>query len=172
MVGEIRDRETPEPPRGSLTGHLVLSTLHRAARRVVWRLLEMGVEPYLLASSVLGIVAQRLVRKNLPRRAVPRINTPPALRAMFREGDADVIYRGAGCDDCRGTGFRGRVALFELMRMSDDLRRADSRRRARSAAARAGAARRHAHAPRRVHAAGGRGETTLEEVLRVTQERK
>ena len=173
MVGEIRDRETLETAiEASLTGHLVLSTLHtNSAVATISRLLEMGLERYLLASSVLGIVAQRLVRK-ICRTCRTQIATPPALRAMFREGDTDAIYRGAGCDDCRGTGFRGRLGLFELMRMSDELRElilgSAPDQKLLEEARRGGMRTLREECMTLV----AKGETTLEEVLRVTQERK
>ena len=173
MVGEIRDGETLETAiEASLTGHLVLSTLHtNSAVATVARLLEMGLERYLLASSVLGIVAQRLVRR-ICRTCRTQVASPTALRAMFRDGDTDTIYRGAGCDDCRGSGFRGRTGLFELLRMTDSIRdlileRAPDSRLLEEA-------RRNGMTTLREEclALVAKGETTLEEVLRVTQERK
>jgi type IV pilus assembly protein PilB len=173
MVGEIRDRETLDTAiEASLTGHLVLSTLHtNSAVATVSRLLEMGLERYLLASSVLGIVAQRLVRK-ICRTCRTEASTPSALRAMFREGDTTTIYRGAGCDDCRGTGFRGRVGLFELLRISEEIRESILGRA--PDAKLLEDARRDGMRTLREEclALVAKGETTLEEVLRVTQERK
>jgi len=171
MVGEIRDTETLETAtEASLTGHLVLSTLHtNSAVASVARLLEMGLEPYLLASSVLGIVAQRLVRR-ICRTCRAEVATPPALRAMFRAGEPQTFFRGAGCHDCRGTGFRGRVGIFEVLRISDDIRelvleRASDIRLA-EAARRAGMTTLREECLTLV----ANGETTLEEVLRVTQD--
>jgi type IV pilus assembly protein PilB len=173
MVGEIRDNETLETAiEASLTGHLVLSTLHtNSAVATIARLLEMGLERYLLASSVLGIIAQRLVRR-ICRTCRAQVATPPVLKAMFRDGDAEMIYRGAGCDDCRGTGFRGRLGLFELLRMNDSLRELVLERA--TDARLLEEARRGGMATLREEclALVARGETTLEEVLRVTQERK
>jgi type IV pilus assembly protein PilB len=173
MVGEIRDMETLETAiEASLTGHFVLSTLHtNSAVATIARLLEMGLEPYLLASSVLGIVAQRLVRR-ICSTCRAEVTTPPALRAMFRGGEPLTFYRGAGCPDCRGTGFRGRLGIFEVMRMSEDMRalvleRATEMRLLETA-------RREGMTSLREEclALVARGETTLEEVLRVTQERQ
>ena len=173
MVGEIRDVETLETAiEASLTGHLVLSTLHtNSAVATVARLLEMGLEPYLLASSVLGIVAQRLVRR-ICRTCRTEVVTPPALRAMFRGGEPHSFFRGAGCGDCRGTGFRGRVGIFETLRMTDDIRTLILERapdmRILEIARRGGMT----SLREECLALVGRGETTLEEVLRVTQERR
>ena len=172
MVGEIRDSETLETAiEASLTGHLVLSTLHtNSAVATVARLVEMGLERYLLASSVLGIVAQRLVRK-ICRTCRVEIATPPALRALFRGGEHETFYKGAGCPDCRGTGFRGRHGIFELMRMNEELRELVLDRA--SDAKVLDAARRSGMSTLREEclALVSAGETTLEEVLRVTQER-
>lgn len=172
MVGEVRDSETLETAiEASLTGHLVLSTLHtNSAVASVARLVEMGLERYLLASSVLGIVAQRLVRK-ICRTCRGEIATPPALRAMFRDGEHQTFFRGAGCHDCRGTGFRGRIGIFELLRLSDELRElvleGASDARLLDGARRGGMATLREECLALVTG----GETTLEEVLRVTQER-
>jgi type IV pilus assembly protein PilB len=172
MVGEIRDGETLETAiEASLTGHLVLSTLHtNSAVATVARLLEMGLERYLLASSVLGIAAQRLVRK-ICRTCRTQVSTPPALRAMFREGDTETIFRGAGCGDCRGTGFRGRTGLFELLTMTEAIRELVLERapdaRILEEARRGGMTTLREECLALV----AKGETTLEEVLRVTQER-
>jgi type IV pilus assembly protein PilB len=169
MVGEIRDGETLETAiEASLTGHLVLSTLHtNSAVATVARLLEMGLERYLLASSVLGIAAQRLVRK-ICRTCRTQVSTPPALRAMFREGDTETIFRGAGCGDCRGTGFRGRTGLFELLTMTEAIRELVLERapdaRILEEARRGGMTTLREECLALV----AKGETTLEEVLRVT----
>jgi type IV pilus assembly protein PilB len=172
MVGEIRDTETLETAiEASLTGHLVLSTLHtNSAVATVARLVEMGLERYLLASSVLGIVAQRLVRK-ICRTCRTEVTTPSALRAMFRGGEHQTFFRGAGCHDCRGSGFRGRIGIFELMRMNDEMRelvleRASDARLLEGARSGGMTTLREA-----CLALVASGDTTLEEVLRVTQER-
>jgi type II secretory ATPase GspE/PulE/Tfp pilus assembly ATPase PilB-like protein len=171
MVGEIRDCETLEVAiEASLTGHLVLSTLHtNSAIATIARLLDMGLEPYLLASSVIGIVAQRLVRR-LCTTCRMEVQTPPALRAMFRDGEPGSYFRGQGCHDCRGTGFRGRLGIFELLQMTEPI--------AELVLARAPESRLHEVAREtgmvslREECLGlvRRGETTLEEVLRVTHD--
>ena len=172
MVGEIRDGETLETAiEASLTGHLVLSTLHtNSAVASIARLIEMGLEPYLFASSVLGIVAQRLVRR-ICDTCRAEVQTPPALRAMFRAGGPQSFFRGSGCRDCRGTGFRGRVGIFEMLRVNDEivtlvLEKAPDLRIFE-------AARRNGLTSLREECLSlvARGETTLEEVLRVTQDR-
>jgi type IV pilus assembly protein PilB len=172
MVGEIRDGETLETAiEASLTGHLVLSTLHtNSAIATIARLVEMDLEPYLLASSVLGIVAQRLVRR-ICVTCRTEVQTAPALRAMFRAGGPQSFFRGVGCRDCRGTGFRGRIGIFEMLRMTGEvntliLERAPDARLF-EAARRAGLTSLREECLSLVE----QGETTLEEVLRVTQER-
>jgi type IV pilus assembly protein PilB len=171
MVGEIRDCETLEVAiEASLTGHLVLSTLHtNSAVATIARLLDMGLESYLLASSVIGIVAQRLVRRVCTTCRV-EVQTPPALRAMFRDGEPGSYFRGKGCHDCRGTGFRGRAGIFELLRMTDAinelvLSRAPDIRLHEAARASGMISLRE-----ECLALVVRGDTTLEEVLRVTHD--
>jgi type IV pilus assembly protein PilB len=127
MVGEIRDFETAEIAiKAALTGHLVLSTLHtNDAPSTVSRLLNMGVEPFLVASSVLVILAQRLARricqKCVTEDSVPE---PALLKVGFSEEDAKSVkvMKGKGCDACNGTGYKGRVALYEVMLMNEALK--------------------------------------------------
>ena len=172
MVGEIRDAETLSTAiEASLTGHFVLSTLHtNSAVATIARLTEMQLEPYLIASSILGIVAQRLVRR-ICVTCRTEVQTPPALRAMFRAGGPQTFYRGTGCRDCRGTGFRGRVGIFEMLRMSDEISTLVLERapdlKVFEAARRGGLTSLREECLAMV----AKGETTLEEVLRVTQER-
>ncbi|MDR7551048.1 MAG: type II secretion system ATPase GspE, partial [Armatimonadota bacterium] len=127
MVGEIRDRETAEiAVQAALTGHLVLSTLHtNDAAGAVTRMVDMGVEPFLISSSLIAVLAQRLARAICPRCKVAY--TPPA-DALGRLGadavDGNVVfYRGQGCDHCRGTGYRGRIGIFELLMITDPIRK-------------------------------------------------
>ncbi len=123
MVGEIRDRETADIAiRSALTGHLVFSTLHtNDAPGAMTRLSDMGVEPFLIASSVQGVLAQRLVRK-LHAECRRPVAPDPALMAQF---DAPVlparIYEAGGCEDCRQMGYSGRVGVFELLTMSEEM---------------------------------------------------
>ena len=131
----------------------------------------MGLEPYLIASSVLGIVAQRLVRK-ICNTCREEVATPPALRALFRDGEPKSFFRGRGCHDCRGTGFRGRIGIYELLRMTESVRALVLERASDSRLIDQG--RKEGMTSLREECIGlvARGETTLEEVLRVTAERK
>lgn len=127
MVGEIRDLETAEIAiRASLTGHLVFSTLHtNDAVSTVVRLRDMGIEPYLIASSLIGIVAQRLVRCICPD--CKTSYTPDRQETIYLERlgiHTDKLYRGNGCGTCGKTGYRGRMAVHEALLISDDLRSA------------------------------------------------
>jgi type IV pilus assembly protein PilB len=121
MVGEIRDRESASIAiEAALTGHLVLSTLHtNDAPMTIWRLIDMGVEPYLVASSIDCIVAQRLAR-----RLCETCRTPITVPAehVGRTGPDVEIYDAVGCARCRQTGYRGRMGIYEVMTMSEELR--------------------------------------------------
>lgn len=131
MVGEIRDRETAEIAiRTALTGHLVFSTLHtNDAASGVTRLLEMGVEPFLVSSSIEAFVAQRLIRVICPK-CKEEVKDPPSeiveemAQTLQIEKSKIKIYRGKGCDHCHQTGFYGRTAIYELLQIDDDLREA------------------------------------------------
>ncbi len=168
LVGEIRDKETAQiAVQASLTGHLVLSTLHtNDAANAVTRLVDIGVEPYKIAASLRGVVAQRLMRKLCPTCKEVWMEAPPArLRRWIPSGTP--LYRHAGCPDCAMTGYRGRFSILEILTMTAELER-------RIAAGEA--ADRVAEAAKR----GGmkslwdsglahvtRGESTIEELLRV-----
>jgi general secretion pathway protein E/type IV pilus assembly protein PilB len=120
MIGEIRDMETAEAAvQASLTGHLVFSTLHtNDAAGAMTRLLDMGVEPFLVASSVEGILAQRLIRKICPdcrREYQPEADELPVDLSL---PPGHLLARGTGCRECRNSGFRGRIGIFELLKMS------------------------------------------------------
>ncbi|MBK6638796.1 MAG: type II secretion system ATPase GspE [Rhodocyclaceae bacterium] len=122
MIGEIRDIETAQiAVQASLTGHLVFATLHtNDAASAVTRLTDMGVEPFLLASSMLGVMAQRLVRRLCPACRVPDIAGKELLR---RNGLPELdTYAATGCAECAHTGYRGRVGLYELLIVNDELR--------------------------------------------------
>jgi type IV pilus assembly protein PilB len=127
LVGEIRDPETAEiAVQASLTGHMVFSTLHtNDAPSSVTRLRDMGVPPFLITATVEAILAQRLVRK-VCQKCRQEIKPSMELLAELQLTPDDVLgkkfFRGAGCDDCNGTGYRGRVGLFELMVFNDELR--------------------------------------------------
>jgi len=171
MVGEIRDLETAEIAiRAALTGHLVFSTLHtNDAPGAISRLIDMGAEDYLLASSILGILAQRLVRVICENCKEP-VRTEPAVLKQFGFAEDTVLYKGRGCPECANTGFHGRFGIFELLMMTEEIKNLTI-----------------AHAPaseiRKVAVQQGmrtlqedgfikvrKGTTTLSEVLRVTQD--
>jgi type IV pilus assembly protein PilB len=127
LVGEIRDFETAEiAVKAALTGHLVLSTLHtNDAPSTINRLMNMGIEPFLVASSVHLICAQRLVRRVCANCKEPSPHAPPALiQAGFTPEDANSVVpmKGKGCEKCNQTGYKGRVGLYEVMEISEELR--------------------------------------------------
>ncbi|GAE92629.1 ATPase PilB [Gracilibacillus boraciitolerans JCM 21714] len=126
MVGEIRDKETAEIAiRSSLTGHIVLSTLHtNSAIDAIPRLFDMEIEPYLVVSSLSGVMAQRLVKKICKDCQEERDVTPMEKDIFHRRGmDIDTIKIGKGCDSCRGTGYRGRMAIHELLIINDQVKK-------------------------------------------------
>jgi len=128
MVGEIRDVETAEIAiQASLTGHLVLSTLHtNDAPSAITRLVDMGVEPYLLSSCLVGVVAQRLVRTICPNCKQPYSPTPKELETLqltLADLPNLVFYEGKGCDQCYGYGYRGRHGVYELMSITPKLQK-------------------------------------------------
>lgn len=171
MVGEIRDSETAEiAARAALTGHLVLSTLHtNDAPGAVARITDMGVETFLLSSSLIGVVAQRLVRRICPEcRVEYEAGEREKSILRFNPDMPLVLKRGAGCDYCNRTGYRGRTGVFEIMEVDKDIRLLIDRRcptdELRDAAARAGMVSLRDDARTKVLA----GITSLEEMLRVT----
>ncbi|MHC4066839.1 MAG: GspE/PulE family protein, partial [Planctomycetota bacterium] len=121
---EIRDLETAETAiNASLTGHLVFSTLHtNDAATANTRLLDMGVEPYLVSSSIEGVLAQRLVRKICPDCAEEYSPGPSEVPADVTLEPGEKFFRGKGCREGRHTGYRGRMGIFELMMINDELR--------------------------------------------------
>ncbi len=126
MIGETPDQETAQIAiQSALTGHLVLSTLHtNSAPATITRLLDMGVEPYLIASSVILAMAQRLVRKLCENCKTPFKPAPDLLKSIgMSEKDAKSItfYEPKGCDECNKTGYRGRLPIFELMVMTPEI---------------------------------------------------
>ncbi len=166
MVGEIRDRETADIAiRAALTGHFVFSTLHtNDAPSAITRLTDMGVENYLITSSLVAVLAQRLVRQ------ICRHCRADAGPAQAPDGRTVMTFRGAGCPSCLGTGYTGRVGIFELMEMNEELRRAIMA--GEDASVLTAIARRHGM--RNLREDGWdkvtRGVTTADEVMRVTQE--
>ena len=172
MVGEIRDLETAEiAVQASLTGHLVLSTLHtNTAIGAVTRLQDMGIEPFLLSSSLIAVMAQRLVRLLCEDCRQPhRLSAAESewLGLELEEGHAERVNRAAGCDSCKQSGYRGRTGIYELIEIGAELRElihAGASEQKLTARARLQAPGIFADGKRRVFS----GETSLEEVMRVT----
>jgi MSHA biogenesis protein MshE len=132
LVGEMRDEETAEIGlRAAITGHLVLSTLHtRDAISTPFRLLDMGVPPFMVATSLQAVIAQRLLRLNCPDCAQPHSTTPQEqswLSSMIQNGETVRSMRGRGCSSCNGTGYAGRQGVYELLEMDAVLTQAASR---------------------------------------------
>jgi len=125
MLGEIRDVETAEVAvQASLTGHLVLSTLHtNSSVGAIARLTNLKVEPFLVGSSVIGIIAQRLTRRICPSCKTKYQPTPEILARMGLAADAGPYWKGAGCRNCFNSGYRGRVGLYEILEVEGDMRR-------------------------------------------------
>ena len=173
MVGEIRDVETAEIAiHASLTGHLVFSTLHtNDAAGAITRLLDMGIEPYLISSSVIAVVAQRLVRLVCEKCRETYNPDEEALAEIgLKKEDAGIFSRGKGCENCLSTGYRGRTGIYELVVIDEELRelvleRADSNT-IRKKAFEKGMDNLRSDGAAKVL----KGVTTIEEVLRVTQE--
>ena len=173
MVGEIRDLETAEiAVHAALTGHLVFSTLHtNDAPGAITRLQDMGVEPYLLASVLSGVLAQRLVRRICQSCRVPHVPDPADLLAIGVSDSHGVeLYRGEGCDACRKTGYKGRSGIYELFVISEEIRSLILRKAATNEIRRT--AMDHGMVTLREDgwAKAQAGITTVEEILRVTQE--
>jgi type IV pilus assembly protein PilB len=122
MIGEIRDLETARiANKAALTGHLVLSTLHtNDAASTVTRLLDMGIEPYLLSSTLLGVMAQRLIRLNCPQ-CLQEEAVDEEMRSALQIAADEVFYRGSGCSACNYTGYHGRVAVTELLPITPEI---------------------------------------------------
>jgi type II secretory ATPase GspE/PulE/Tfp pilus assembly ATPase PilB-like protein len=177
MVGEIRDRETADIAiRASLTGHLVFSTLHtNDAPGAITRLVDMGIEPFLVASAIELVIAQRLVRRLCPECARPAPVTKLKLRDSLAilgldPAEADLIETlnaPVGCDRCRGTGYRGRIGIFEIFKLNDELHelvlKRESTRTLTQSARRQGMRTLQQSGWEKIQA----GQTTLDEVLRV-----
>jgi type IV pilus assembly protein PilB len=175
LVGEIRDEETARIAiQAALTGHLVLSTLHtNDAPSAVTRLIDMGIEPFLISSSLLGAVAQRLVRTVCPYCKAPYEPTKEEIEAIKATlGDIDLsnatFYKGQGCPRCNNKGYKGRTAIHEIMLMNDEIRdlvlKKASRETIKEAARKYGMVTLREDGMRKVL----RGFTTVEEVMRVT----
>jgi type IV pilus assembly protein PilB len=126
MVGEIRDAETADiATQAALTGHLVFSTLHtNDAAGALNRLIDMGMEPFLISSSVIGIIAQRLVRLVCPKCRTDYVPPEQMLKDLKIEARSGTkFYRGKGCDNCKGTGYTGRKGIFEVLVINEEIRK-------------------------------------------------
>ncbi len=176
MIGEIRDIETAEIAiQASLTGHLVLSTLHtNDSASAVTRLIDMGIEPYLISSSVVAVMAQRLLRVSCPQCKRPYTPNEQVISLWPEIEKTSVIrgqlYKGVGCENCLDTGYLGRSGIFELLVIDDDVKELISKRCGshiiKEAAIEKGMSTLREDGFRKALA----GETTLEEVCRVTQD--
>ncbi|WP_338466767.1 type II secretion system ATPase GspE [Novosphingobium sp. ZN18A2] len=169
MVGEIRDRETADiAVQASLTGHLVLSTVHtNDSAGAITRMRDMGVEPFLLASTLRAVIAQRLVRRLCPHCREPHEIEPAVAGALGIEPGA-TVYAANGCPACNQTGFTGRIGVYEALRVDDTIRRLIHENADETAIAR------HAYAKSPTLARAARrlvleGVTTAEEALRITR---
>jgi type II secretory ATPase GspE/PulE/Tfp pilus assembly ATPase PilB-like protein len=175
LLGEIRDQETARiAMQAAQTGHLVLSTLHTDdAPSCVTRLTDIGIEPYVSASALIGVIAQRLVRRlcaDCKRPYTPESDTLRAMSVTEAEAATLTFYRAVGCDQCNQTGYRGRVGIYEIMLVTDELRRQIAQRGAeaqiREAALAAGMISLGEDGLQKVKA----GVTTPQELLRVVTE--
>jgi general secretion pathway protein E/type IV pilus assembly protein PilB len=174
LIGEIRDAETAQiAVQASLTGHLVFSTLHtNDAPSAFTRLIDMGIEPFLVASSVEAVMAQRLVRTICPHcKTEQKVDADYLRKIGFPEADIATakIWRGAGCENCRQLGYQGRKGIYELLLVSEAIRPLIMNRSSATSIAH-----RAMEAGMRTLRTDGwnkvkAGETTIEEVLRVTQ---
>jgi general secretion pathway protein E len=173
MVGEIRDLETAEiSVHAALTGHLVFSTLHtNDAPGAITRLQDMGVEPYLLASVLSGVLAQRLLRRTCQQCRAPYEPDPADLLAIGVSDYHGVeLYRGKGCDACRKTGYKGRIGIYELFVIGEEIRSLILRKAATSEIRRMAMDRGMTTLREDGWVKAQAGLTTVEEILRVTQE--
>jgi type II secretory ATPase GspE/PulE/Tfp pilus assembly ATPase PilB-like protein len=176
MIGEIRDVETAEIAiQASLTGHLVLSTLHtNDSASAVTRLIDMGIEPYLISSSVIAVMAQRLLRIICPQCKRP-YKPEDEIISLWSENEKisapeTQFYKGIGCENCLETGYLGRTGIFELLVIDNDIKELIDKRRGshiiKEATVERGMSTLREDGLRKALA----GETTLEEVCRVTQD--
>ncbi|HDZ83660.1 MAG TPA: type II secretion system protein GspE, partial [Nitrospirae bacterium] len=171
MVGEIRDIETAEiAVHASLTGHLVLSTLHtNDAPGAVARLIDMGIEPFLVASSLVCILAQRLVRVICPHCKEAYEPSGEEIAYINIDNPPERLYRAKGCDKCMGKGYLGRTGIYELLEITPDIRTMITEKKdaqaVRAVAMKSGFRTLQSNAVDKIL----RGTTTIEEVMRVTQ---
>jgi type IV pilus assembly protein PilB len=173
MVGEVRDEETARiSVQAALTGHLVLSTLHtNDAPSSITRLINIGIEPYLISASLNAVLAQRLVRRICEQCKEPYQPSDDVKQALVRNKiDAPQLYRGKGCDRCRNTGYSGRCGIYEMLVLDDSIRdlvaRSPDVTELRRYCEQAGMVSLRDDGIRKLQA----GLTTVEEVLRVTED--
>lgn len=175
MIGEIRDLETAEMAvQAALTGHLVLSTLHtNDAPSAITRLMELGIPPYLIRATVLGVMAQRLARTLCPHCKAPGPVDDQAWKSLTRPWKAptpEQVYQPVGCLECRNTGYYGRAGVYEILKLSGDLSAQITDQceleQLRLDAYKAGMKSLRLSGAQKVAA----GQTTIEEILRVTPE--
>jgi type II secretory ATPase GspE/PulE/Tfp pilus assembly ATPase PilB-like protein len=171
LVGEIRDRETAEIAfRASMTGQLVLTTLHtNSSAGTVLRLLDLGVDPFIIASSVTIIVAQRLARRTCERCREPYVPSDLVLKKLMWDDRDFVFQKGLGCKDCLETGFKGRVGIFEILKMTAPVRVAINREASEAEILKAAAMSGFTSIFEDARSKIREGMTTPEEVLRVIQ---
>jgi general secretion pathway protein E len=174
MIGEIRDFETAQiAVQASLTGHLVLATLHtNDTASAITRLVDMGIEPFLLASGLSGVLAQRLVRRLCTRCKQPHPLTAAEAGFFGKRSVPDVLYRPVGCGECSQTGYLGRLGIYELLEVDDTVLRLIHERSSDQAIRDHAAGHIASYHPLRQDGLRwvAEGETSLEEVLRVTRD--
>jgi len=176
MVGEIRDKETASYAiQAALTGHLVLSTLHtNDSASAITRLLDLGIEPFLISSTVVGVVAQRLVRKICPHCKKETVLSEDELKLLGiplkDRGKSYKVFYGEGCTECRNTGYLGRTSLFEVMEISEKIKKLTNQRAPAGEIKKAGVDEGMMILRETAIRKLGLGITTVEEVLRVTAE--
>ena len=172
MIGEIRDLETAQiAVQASLTGHLVMATLHtNDAASAVTRLIDMGIEPFLLASTLLGVLAQRLVRLTCKECRKPHAPEEEVRIAFNGDPVPEMVYRAVGCATCNWTGYQGRSGIYELITVDDEIRQmvhdAAAEQHIREHASRSGMTSLRRDGMRWV----AEGLTSFEEIVRVTRE--
>ncbi len=172
MVGEIRDPETAAiAVQAALTGHMVFSTLHtNDAAGAVTRMVDMGIEPFLLSGSLTGVVAQRLLRRICQECKQEYKPSRDILKSLgIDDGRQYIFYKSAGCSLCKGTGYRGRVGIFELLRVTDTIRDAITRRESTSAIKRMACEEGMQELKKDGLAKALQGITSIDEVARVTE---
>ena len=173
MIGEIRDEETARIAiQASLTGHLVLSTLHtNDAPSSITRIINIGIEPYLISAAVNAVLAQRLVRRICEECKQEVTDPPDHIKAYMHKFEADIehLYQGAGCEKCRQTGYKGRLGIYELLELDNEMRDVISRNPSLTELRRATIA----AGMRDLRSDGlakiAQGQTTIDELMRVTE---